>query len=656
MNKLTENYFQSGNVLYADELNSIISKINSLIDLDVTYDDAEIRQTIATINDNIQALNNTANAEKDRLDGVIDDIDATVSDKVNEMLQDKDFLDELKEGIQSSSNFGDEDVDSYLQQIGIITRDGNNVSYGWSSMQQDVNSIRQSVNNLIENDIDTEAIQSQINQYVDDAIANLDISTMYAKKDAESIIEWMYSVLKQSTSADKTFNEIASAGKSGLSSAISELRTYVEKLKNGDYVATASLEASVDNAIAGLKASASSNSAKTEIFNKIDKNSDDIAGIVTSLTGNSSSASISTKIGNWKAGLVTESYVDDTVSNATSGLASTNYVNNSVSNATSGLASTNYVNSTVSNATSGLPSTGYVDNKVSSAVAGLMAASDFTSASVIAKVNEGGSSVKINADRINIDSSHQLDLSSQNISVNANNINLNGNTWAQIVGVDELIANKLTAGTATFNGTITSTSGTIGGFKIGSNYIGQNDSSNSQNYTYIRNDGFGYFNKANNADALEVHGATKLFGPVFTQQSSETHINGSPLGINAQGNSGSTCTIGNSNNYVQVNANTSTFLNNVKIEGKFEAAGAFVLSGSSTFIYNPNTSDKRVALPSGNNATKGQVIFTKGTVGNLTLTGSIRDDEGNTVSQIGGDRKPRIFVYDGTYWNEFYCG
>lgn len=430
MDKLTENYFQSGNVLYADELNSIISKINSLIDLDVTYNDSEIRQMIATINDNIQALNNTANAEKDRLDGVIDDIDATVSDKVNEMLQDKDFLDELKEGIQSSSNFGDEDVDQYLQQIGIITRDGNSVSYGWSTIQQDVNSIRQSVNNLIETGVDTTAIQSQINQYVDDAIANLDISTMYAKKDAESIIEWMYSALKQSTSADKTFTQIASAGKNELSSAISELRTYVEKLKNGDYVATASLEASVDNAIAGLKASASSNSAKTEIFNKIDKNSEDIAGIVTSLTNNSSSASISTKIGQWKAGLVTESYVDNTVSNATSGLASTNYVNNSVSNATSGLASTSYVNSTVSNATSGLPSTGYVDNKVSSAVAGLMAASDFTSASVIAKVNEGGSSVKINANRINIDSSHQLDLSSQNISVNANNINLNGNTWA----------------------------------------------------------------------------------------------------------------------------------------------------------------------------------------------------------------------------------
>jgi hypothetical protein len=50
------------------------------------------------------------------------------------MLQDSEFLDELKEGIQSASNFGDSDVDQYLQQLGIISRSGNTVSYGWSTI------------------------------------------------------------------------------------------------------------------------------------------------------------------------------------------------------------------------------------------------------------------------------------------------------------------------------------------------------------------------------------------------------------------------------------------------------------------------------------------------------------------------------------------
>lgn len=504
MDKLTENYFESGNILYADDLNIIISKINNIIDNNTAYNDSEIRQLIASLNESIQSLNETANSEKDRLDSVIDDIDSTVEDKVNEMLQDKDFLDELKEGIQSASNFGDDDVDSYLQQIGVINRDGNNISYGWSSIQQDVDSIRQSVNNLIDNGVDTEAIQSQINQYVDDAIANLDISTMYAKKDAESIIEWMYSALKQSTSADKTFNEIASAGKSDLSSAISELRTYVEKLKNGDYVATASLEASVDNAIAGLKASATNNSVKTEIFNKIDKNSEDIAGIVTSLTDNSSSASISTKIGNWKAGLITESYVDTAVSNGTSGLASTVYVDN----ATSGLASTSYVNSAVSNGTSGLASTDYVNNQVSGAVAGLMAANDFTAAAIVARVNNAGSDVKISADHV--------DINSTNLTLDASKVYINGETLASgnatIEGNIKAKSLQLARDFDINNGCvqIESDQSNLGGYGCVSITESGNSSANNLFVNLDNNEGF-YLSCAENS-----HGKTGSFGVGFT--------------------------------------------------------------------------------------------------------------------------------------------
>lgn len=238
------------------------------------------------------------------------------------------------------------------------------------------------------------ALQSSLEQYVDTQLgtATNNLSTTYARKSAEGVIEWMYSALKQQSSADKTFNELVSAGKSGLSSAISEVRTYVEKLKNGDYIATSSIESKVDGAIAGLKNSASSNSAKTEIFNKISKNSDDISGIVTSITGDSGSAAIGTKISNWKAGLITT-----------------------------------------------------VNAKTKAAEAGLAVASDVSAAGIVAKVNEAGSSVTINADKIKIDAQHQLDLSSQTINVNANDINLNGQTtFINQVG-ESITAKRLSA-------------------------------------------------------------------------------------------------------------------------------------------------------------------------------------------------------------------
>ena len=347
MDKLTQNYFVSGNVLYASELNQLISKINEIIDGSSAFDDSEIQRQL-------NLLATAINTEKTRLDGVITDIDNTIQGRINEMLQDAEFLDELKEGIQSSSNFGQQDVDSYLQQIGIITRDGNQLTYGWSTLSQTVDTLSGSVNNLITNGIDQTAVQAAVTASVNDAVANLDLSTMYAKKQAEQVIEWMYSALKQSTGADKTFNEITSAGKNDLQSAISDIRTYVAKLENGDYVSTASL-----------------------------------------------SSAVNTAVSNSIAGLATESYVNSATADVYS-----------------------QVSTDIGTATAGLATTSYVDSEVSSATAGLMAENDFTSAAVIAKVNNNTSNVKINADQINIDASHQLDLTSQNITINTSGLSI----------------------------------------------------------------------------------------------------------------------------------------------------------------------------------------------------------------------------------------
>ena len=50
MEKLTQNYFVSGNVLYASELNQLISKINELIDGNSSYDDTEIQRQLTLLN------------------------------------------------------------------------------------------------------------------------------------------------------------------------------------------------------------------------------------------------------------------------------------------------------------------------------------------------------------------------------------------------------------------------------------------------------------------------------------------------------------------------------------------------------------------------------------------------------------------------------
>jgi hypothetical protein len=61
----------------------------------------------------------------------------------------------------------------------------------------------------------------------------------------------MYSGLKSSTAPDKSYAEIMAAGKNGMDSAISDLRTSVENIDD-TYVAKSSLTSAVNDAISGI--------------------------------------------------------------------------------------------------------------------------------------------------------------------------------------------------------------------------------------------------------------------------------------------------------------------------------------------------------------------------------------------------------------------
>lgn len=108
---------------------------------------------------------------------------------------------------------------------------------------------------------------------------------------------------------------------------------------------------------------------------------------------------------------------------------------------------------------------------LNSATAGLVASStlnDYTKkAEVVATINNSGSAVKINADKINIDANHQLDLRAQNIKLAADKVtftNADG-TVTDKISIDPT-AGTLKATNADLSGKITATTGLIGAFSI----------------------------------------------------------------------------------------------------------------------------------------------------------------------------------------------
>ena len=195
--------------------------------------------------------------EKD-LEDLMDNLDTEMEEKVKDLFKDAEFLEELfPDGGGGYSNFGqalNDYTDKYLQIIGMWEEDPTTHQkvYKWSKIQQEYNQIQSRVATLetVAGFPDSyEALVADLIQSIKDDEAFVELMTGYATvqdvNNVKTVVEWLYSGLRNSTTPDRTISEIVSAGKSALGGAIADVRTYVEKLKSGDYVAKASLAAAL---------------------------------------------------------------------------------------------------------------------------------------------------------------------------------------------------------------------------------------------------------------------------------------------------------------------------------------------------------------------------------------------------------------------------
>lgn len=230
--------------------------------------------------------------------------------------------------------------------------------------------------------------------------------------------------------------------------AIGQVQTQVTRLDGGPEV-TNSVAAKVNSAISTFEQKVNDGKACTMLVNKVDATSENLAALIQYIDPDEAYTTIGVKIAASEAGVVTK--VKDDL--ATAGILTKN---------DSGYTSAVYTQTETKDA-------------INSATAGLMAANDFTSASVVAKVNDAGSGIAINADKIKIDANHQLDLSAQTITIDADDINLVGQTnfenaignWItakglNIADVNGQIQSVISGGNATFNGDVVANTLTAG--------------------------------------------------------------------------------------------------------------------------------------------------------------------------------------------------
>lgn len=699
------------------------------------YDDTALKEAIAKIDEAIALLDRAvdeavalASEERDRLNGLIDELDTDIENKVNRMMNDAAWLEEHARGIRDVVNEGeiywqsgwDANIEAYLQEVGVWARDGDVIKTQWSQIKQDVatlqstvtevqtdlegrptstqwsqitqkvNSIEQSVNKLLYNGEFTEALQASINQSIDDNIASLNLDTTYAKKDTEGakeILEWMYSAFKNASSSELTYAQMVSAGKAGINNGVSEVRTYVNAIRDGDflkYEAVSSIEAKVDDVITGLYNKATAEDAKTTIFSQVKKDSSDIATIVTHCTKDYSSAAIATKFDNFVAGIVFQSDQE----RALASLAAT--LRDDINTSTAGLVAEATMEAAFASMTT------QFNNKL----AGFIAKADFEEAfvtmiaededngavaQIFARANEAGSEIRLSADKITMT-----------------------NAFADSITANTAFINFLKGGSAEFSGTITAKAGYIGGWEItedmirhvdkkvglysGSDYSSQyvesavrfwaggeyRDSAafrvTEKGYMYATKGEIGGFTIGETTLGAKREGYPFLF--LDTEGHININANDNYAALTVWGGAALFSDYGSVFEYIKISKNGNIELSTshaidlgsslvtptVTVWGETTFKKGIILKDFICFegcLTSEGESGKTTTINLPGSPKKGQIVFVKGVNGNITIGNSgiqiVNEDDASLSNTYECGRKSFIFLYNGTYWIAFRC-
>lgn len=381
------------------------------------YNDTELRGLIGGVDDKIDSSVETLTG---LIDGVNDDLDninnwseSDIRTSINNMMSEANWINNFisTNNIQTGTPFTVTDVDNRLKAVGVLNNDG---TLGWSTLQQNYNTISGTVNSLSTRvsdletgGVDEEALQARLEGYIDDEIAGLNLDTTYARLD-DTAIAWLRSGFSAQTSPQLTFAQMYSAAtkdwSGDIETATAGVKTEIGNELSG-YVATAELATKVENAgfakTSGVVAKSdldgsvaalfsSTSSTKTALDNKGYLTSSDLDGYATENYVNTAGFLTQTDLNSATATMVASSELNGKIEDYL-----TSSQNTSGKWAAGVNASVSTANTNASNAVS-------TANSANNAVSTLFATNGAGTAAITSYVNDWWSGITIAADKVSL--------------------------------------------------------------------------------------------------------------------------------------------------------------------------------------------------------------------------------------------------------------
>lgn len=200
---------------------------------------------------NYNFIKNLIRGEIEYVDQLVNAIDSEIKDRVTNMITDAQWIQEhYEEGVIGHNDGWNDDMKAYLQRVGLWWEDDNgNITTRWTDILQRIGQIEADVNTLIQDPSGTlTTLQAALNLFADETTARVTLDTFWAKtNEMKEVISWMYSGLRNESSADHTWNDLISAakGEDG-GTAAANLHTGIERTLEGKFVAKGHLITELD--------------------------------------------------------------------------------------------------------------------------------------------------------------------------------------------------------------------------------------------------------------------------------------------------------------------------------------------------------------------------------------------------------------------------
>lgn len=257
----------------------------------IEYNDSRITQIL-------ERISNMIESESQRISNFMDQLDSNVQDKVEQLFNDANWWQENAQydrvSTDPGNNFGQQDVQSYLQRLGLWYQNEDTTHAKWSSITQDVDNIRIAVNQLSENynsqsgQIDFQALSAELYNYIQDNISTSGIQSTWGRftsldDDDIKMLEWVAAGVETQASDREGVARLFAAANNLSENAYAGLEARIREVE-GHYVSETALintvRSELSTASAGFITQVGLNSALSTFFSETEEGRASISAAV----------------------------------------------------------------------------------------------------------------------------------------------------------------------------------------------------------------------------------------------------------------------------------------------------------------------------------------------------------------------------------------